>query len=233
MLTVILCICLGLCASAVGDDQYIYFDFVRQWGPNCCYQSHCREIPKEIRSWTIHGLWPSYNASSYPFDCEGKSCRFDESAVTDLLPQLDVEWPSDQKGGDVSFWTHEYCKHGTCCKDILPKEHDYFSHALALHHKLDIGAVLASANMTPDLHQSYSFEQLGAALAEGLGTKYATYWCRFVKESGMSKQLITQISVCVDKELIVRNCPESRGHACHPEEPFYLLPWDILNSNKL
>ena len=219
-----------LLGAAAGSNDYKYFDFTRQWSPNSCYKSphSCKELPASIDSWTIHGLWPSEDATHYPSDCAGSSCRLNSTEIDDLVDEMIQKWPTDYKGSNTKFWSHEYCKHGTCCEDVLPTEHDYFSHALALHDKLDMDAVLAAGGLVPSLTATYHLEQMDAALKAGFGVSRATYWCRFVKEDGTSKQLLFQVSVCIDKEMVPRDCPVTAHQSCDAKKPFYILPWDVL-----
>eukprot|EP00656_Telonema_subtile_P032743 TRINITY_DN35_c0_g1_i1.p1 TRINITY_DN35_c0_g1~~TRINITY_DN35_c0_g1_i1.p1 ORF type:complete len:165 (-),score=40.07 TRINITY_DN35_c0_g1_i1:282-776(-) len=72
-------------------------------------------------AWTLHGLWPQW----------GESCTkeaFDQSQLSDLMDQLNKDWPSCQ-GSTTSFWSHEWSKHGTCSGMT---QHDYFAKALSL-----------------------------------------------------------------------------------------------------
>ena len=223
-------------ASTERDNTYNYFDFVRQWSPNSCYKaSHqCKELPQKINYWTIHGLWPSKDAHHYPADCAGSSCHFNTSSIPDLLDEMHLRWPTDYTGGDTKFWGHEYCKHGTCCTDILPDIHHYFKAALQLNERLDVDAALARAGILPDLNKPYTFAQLDKAMTSSFGVDVATYWCRHVKdEQGSSMQLMFQISVCIDKDpasLQPRDCPKSDRPLCNEDDPFYLLPFSVIST---
>lgn len=229
------CLALLLAQSLVAaDNTYNYFDFVRQWSPNSCYKSGhpCKTLPAEINYWTIHGLWPSKDASHYPADCAGSSCQLNTTAIADLLDEMHLKWPTDYSGGDTKFWTHEYCKHGTCCTDVLPGIHDYFSAALKLNRQLDVDMALQSAGILPSVDKPYTFDQLNSAMKESFGVDEATYWCRYVKASnGESQQLVFQISVCITKDpssLKPRDCPVAAGNSCNMGQPFFLLPFSVL-----
>ena len=228
------CFLLLLAPSLISaDNTYNYFDFVRQWSPNSCYKaSHgCKQLPQQINFWTIHGLWPSRDASHYPADCAGSKCHLNTTAIPDLLDEMHLHWPTDYSGGDTKFWSHEYCKHGTCCTDVFPDVHHYFSAALTLNHHLDVDTALAKAGILPDLNKPYTFTQLDSAMKSSFGVDEATYWCRFVKEDdGSSRQLVFQISVCIAKDsasLNTQNCP-APGKSCVITKPFYLLPFSVL-----
>lgn len=47
----------------------------------------------------------------------------------------------------MSFWTHEYCKHGTCCTDVFPDQHSYFRGVLDLNKKYNMDTILDSAGI--------------------------------------------------------------------------------------
>lgn len=221
--------------SAGHSNEYKFFDMVRQWTPNTCYlSSHkCKHLIPQIKDvWTIHGLWPSLDAKHYPADCAGSTCHFNTSSIADLLPMMHVEWPTDYSGGDTKFWNHEYCKHGTCCTDVLPTQHDFFSKALELHHLYNVEQALAVAGIVPDLHVTYTMEQLRQAVETSFGVKEAVFWCRSVKDNGISKQLLFQISICFTKGFDVMDCPKVKPPLCAEDKPFYLLPYSILNSTE-
>ena len=236
MLAVCFALLLAQSLVSADDTSYNYFDFVRQWSPNYCYKSSrpCKALPAEINYWTIHGLWPSKDATQYPHDCAGSSCHFNTTTIPDLLDEMHLRWPTDYSGGDTKFWTHEYCKHGTCCTDILPDIHHYFSAALKLNRQLDVDRALQSAGILPSLDKPYTFEQLSSAMKDSFGVSQATYWCRYIKASnGESKQLVSQISVCITKDpnsLQPRDCPVAKGHSCDYNHPFYLLPFSVLEN---
>ena len=216
----------------LSKDDYRYFDFVRQWAPNVCYKSShiCKHLPSTISTWTIHGLWPTLDPTHYPSNCG--TCHFSAAAIADIAPEMHDKWPTDYKGGDTKFWSHEYCKHGTCCTDVLTSERDYFGQALTLHGELELEEALSGAGIEASEDQSYTLEQLEDAIETKFGVQRAHYWCRFIKENrhGHAKQLMYQLSVCVDKSLQAINCPEQPKHSCVRDKPFYLLPFSVLNT---
>ena len=92
---------------------------------------------------SIHGLWPEYTNGSWPQFCTS-NCTFSESPVNDLLPKLRASWPSLFHGNDA-FWRHEYCKHGSCARAIVPDEHAYFDAVLKLNERFDLNVRTACA----------------------------------------------------------------------------------------
>jgi len=81
--------------------------------------------------WTIHGLWPNWASS-----CQGSA--FDESQVTSIESQLKQYWLScpEYHDTDVSFWTHEWSKHGTCwAQRYNTTQLEFFSLGLKLYNQ--------------------------------------------------------------------------------------------------
>ena len=218
-------------ASTNTTTTYDTFKLVRQWYPNSCYKASppCISLPRVVKYWTIHGLWPSKRGSTDPAYCAGSSCHLNVSWLPDLVDMMHQRWPTYESGGDAQFWKHEYCKHGTCCTDELPSPHDYFNTALSLNHRLNMDKLLRNAGIVPDSRKSYPFKQLDKAME-----KKATYWCRTVaEEDGSSRQLVDQISLCMDKKRAsLIDCPV-QSIMCNTREPFYLLPFTKENKDEL
>lgn len=85
------------CVAAVDhDNTYNYFDFVRQWIPNSCYEAKpaCAHIPEWLDYWTLHGLWPSKDATHYPASCAGSKCYLNETSIRDLEDEMHKAWIS-------------------------------------------------------------------------------------------------------------------------------------------
>ena len=212
------------------SSNYNYFDFVRQWSPGMCYKRgyNCKDFPDHIDGWTIHGLWPSEDAWNYPSDCASR-CWLSTNTIRDLTNELHDEWPTAFGGGDTKFWAHEFCKHGTCCKDVYPSIRDYFSAGLSLHSALSLDDALAKANIHPSETKTFTFTQLDSALAAAFGDFRQSYWCRTIKEGSKSKQLLYQVSTCLDKHEKVVDCPIGKSHYCDRSHPLYLLPWSLID----
>lgn len=81
---------------------------------------------------SIHGLWPDYIQGGYPQFCTNQ--RFNFKEIQSILPDLNKHWNSC-KGKSVSFWKHEYEKHGTCFEPPTT-EFDYFNNALEAFNRL-------------------------------------------------------------------------------------------------
>ena len=95
------------------------------------YEFALIKCPNNTR-WTIHGLWPQHNDTSWPTDCHSMT-NWDPNAIEPLREKLETDWPScynEQR--NLAFWKHEWQKHGTCTK---MSEIDYFNTTLMLYHQ--------------------------------------------------------------------------------------------------
>lgn len=80
---------------------------------------------------TIHGLWPQYVDGTWPSTCSNE--KFDPAIMEEFgWDLLDERWPNVKASESnieeyVTFWEHEWTKHGTCSG---LSQHDYFNAAL-------------------------------------------------------------------------------------------------------
>eukprot|EP00246_Nothoceros_aenigmaticus_P009945 TRINITY_DN2609_c0_g1_i1.p1 TRINITY_DN2609_c0_g1~~TRINITY_DN2609_c0_g1_i1.p1 ORF type:complete len:225 (-),score=0.77 TRINITY_DN2609_c0_g1_i1:229-903(-) len=208
-------ILLVLCVSAtVAQAQnFDFFYLVVQWpgaycdtSNGCCYPT----TGKPASDFSIHGLWPNYNDGSYPSNCDSSN-PFQESLVQDLEPQLRVEWPTlaCPSGTGVTFWQHEWEKHGTCSESVL-NEHQYFQATLALRQQINFLGALNAAGIYPN-DKKYSLTSIKSALTSGLG-KTPGIECN--KDPSGNSQLY-QIYVCVDTDgSTIITCPVLPSGGC-------------------
>lgn len=78
--------------------------------------------------WSIHGLWPQFNQTTWPAYC--KNVSFNISTLEPLESQLKQRWFSCD-GSPESFWEHEWKKHGSCMF-VPTNEFTYFNRTLHL-----------------------------------------------------------------------------------------------------
>nr|GEV69125.1 extracellular ribonuclease LE-like [Tanacetum cinerariifolium] len=183
---------LVLCAS----QDFDFFYFVQQWPGSycdtkqgCCYP----ETGKPASDFGIHGLWPNRNDGSYPSNCDSSN-PFDSSKISDLMRQMQSDWPtlSCPSNDGLTFWGHEWDKHGTCSKSVLD-QHGYFSTALNLKTEIDILKALQNAGIQPN-GQTYSLSSIKDAIK---GASGYTPWIQCNKDESGNSQLY-QIYLCVD-----------------------------------
>lgn len=81
--------------------------------------------------YTIHGLWPQYNSTSWPQYCNiSKHFNWPTLRNSSIMPQLRRDWMTCKSyhKPEESFLKHEWLKHGTCTPFT---EIQYFSAGLA------------------------------------------------------------------------------------------------------
>lgn len=187
----------GGCVTATSWD-YMYLE--QQWPATSC--KNCTENTY----FTMHGLWPTNNDGSYPCNCE--STPFDPSAVASIRTSLDTYWPSFQED-DQSFWTHEWSKHGTCSAPLYTSQLEFFKGALGARAKYDLYQALASASITPSNSATYQASDIEAAVNKALGTT-PIISCGYHNE-------ISEMGLCLDKQLQPMACPSSQPQQCTGE----------------
>lgn len=119
-----------------GDELGDLYVFAYSWTPEFCYGESYPGCADPNDYWkthfTIHGLWPQFQAGGYPSYCTDEA--FDPAAPEAVGWDTMVQyWPDVQYAEDSSdydqFWEHEWTKHGTCSG--LEQE-DYFQAAIDL-----------------------------------------------------------------------------------------------------
>lgn len=85
----------------------------------------------ETSPYTIHGLWPTWNATTWPQFCDN-STIFDESKLEiGVIKAMNINWFSCPGfGTNFDFWSHEWSKHGTCSGLT---QNEYFSRGLSYY----------------------------------------------------------------------------------------------------
>jgi len=69
------------------------------------------------QDWSIHGLWPEYNQSSWPQYCNSSRNKdFTPKSIDFIMDLMNKYWYSCVPGNEQNweFWKHEWNKHGTC-----------------------------------------------------------------------------------------------------------------------
>ena len=86
----------------------------------------------QVHGYTIHGLWPDYGDGTYPQYC--KKVIFDINKLKPIEKELLDYWelPEDHDKLEISFWKHEYEKHGSCVFQEMD-ELTYFKTAIQLY----------------------------------------------------------------------------------------------------
>ncbi|XP_078171681.1 extracellular ribonuclease LE-like [Carex rostrata] len=185
---------------------YDFFYFVLQWpGSNCDTSSGCcyPSYGKPPSNFGIHGLWPNYNNSSYPANCDPNN-PFNISQIQDLVTSLRTNWPSlaCPSIDSTSYWQHEWNKHGTCSESVM-NQHAYFQVNLNLKSRIKLLQYLQSAGITPN-NEFYSLTNIKTAIKAGVGH---TPWIQCNKNAAGTYQLY-QVYICIDHSgTVLIDCP--------------------------
>jgi hypothetical protein len=84
------------------------------------------------KGYQIHGLWPQYDASSYPTNCPAPVYQNVEG---ELFDEMEKYWHNCDSTQD--FWNHEYTKHLSCIyQQYGIQEYDAFQLTLSLFEEL-------------------------------------------------------------------------------------------------
>jgi len=190
-----------------------YLMFTQQWPQTVCLAWKDRStanqclLPETVDSWTVHGIWPSNTSGNDPQFCN-RTWTFNITQLLPLLTRLEKYWPNVYAGtSQDDFWEHEWSKHGTCAASdmMLDGEFEYFERGLELVLKYDLNKALDAIGIVPSPDQSYELSQIHSAISTGLGS---TSSIACYKHKKTNQFLLKEIRVCLDKSLVIMNCPE-------------------------
>jgi len=204
---------IGLLSVSLGASQNNSWDYlllVQLWPGTVCSDSQCDE-PTTANYFTLHGLWPNRDDGTWPSYCGGST--FNPNSISDLIPTMDTVWtdlwePSD----DLTFWGHEWEKHGTCAASLasLSTQHDYFAFGLQLYQSTNLVSVLSSAGITQSPSATYPSSSFISAVESGLGV---TPWINCYNDDA-GQQLLDSIMLCASKSLALMDCPAPTKTSC-------------------
>lgn len=219
------------------EEAYYYYPkpldfyyFVQRWPASYCdWNSGTRGTccsPKKgngVSTFSIHGLWPTYNRGRGPQDCcspittnnlhDCQHKQFIPAKISDLEQKLDRYWPSIMYTGtgsrcstkiNVEFWKHEWEKHGTCSPLNLEP---YFQDTLSLRDRIHLHGALKTAGIYPN-GNDYSLTDITNAIRRGTG-KHPRIQCN---RNRAGKSQLFEVYVCVDKidAYTFIDCPTSQ-----------------------
>lgn len=134
---------------------------------------------------------------------------FDMNEISPLLPKLQEFWTNVEKETpEDGLWKHEWEKHGTCASVLPPfhSENYYFGQGLSWLQIYAMGTLLSKAGIEPDT-QLY----VGNIHNGIYGELKVNPVIECLHEAG-GKQFITEIRLCFDKELKLRDCDGAVGY---------------------
>jgi len=200
--------------------------FTQEWPPSACIAAeghhHC-VVPKDVQTWTIHGLWPSLGDTRGPGYCNN-SWHFRESEIKTLEPKMNLFWPNLFVDTPlVDLWKHEWTKHGTCAaaEPALRGEANYFNKTLLLRQKYAMEELLDVSSIKPNEKLGYKAANVIDALQTVL-RKNVTVQCIHSKKynTDSSIQLLSQIEICLDRHsLLPIDCLSSTN--CQKDKPIF------------
>ena len=126
--------------------------------PKVC-EDKMETVPKNVM--TIHGLWPSVIGEKLE-DCNTGDQIDVIIKDEDLQLKMQQYWPS-LKGGDKSFWDHEYNKHGYCWVQKYEKDgpEDFFGMTMALYEKKGLDKIILNGGFEIEPGtQSFDYDDL-------------------------------------------------------------------------
>lgn len=193
------------CRLNDSKPSFDYLTLSMQWPLGfCAIKKEIKKtcvVPDYVPGWTIHGLWPSSNAGKKdPFNCKGAP-QFHYTKIEKLKDALRKYWPDLLNSKqEVSFWEHEYDKHGTCAStmDGFGRVEDYFRQTLNLLHKYSPLDALNKAGIEPR-EDPYHASEIQAAIERAYGHSV----CPQCKD-----HVISELHVCLDKSLNIIECPK-------------------------
>ena len=179
--------------------QFDYYILALSWSPSYCEARQDR-APRGARdrqcdgrpfSFVVHGLWPQYDRG-FPSYCQVPPPRLDRNIVGRMLDLM----PSPR----LIF--HEWDQHGTC-SGLSPRAYfdDVRKARAAVKIPREYVELESSTSVTP--------REVAEAFLKanpGLSPRAISVFC--------DRIWLTEVRICLRKDLSFRDCTETRRHAC-------------------
>ena len=199
------------------DNSWTFLMMTQRWPATACdmHHSDCA-VPSDVNYFTVHGLWPNRD-DGYPSFCTHE--KMDQHDVAPILTQMQEYWTNYfSNSKPLSFWEHEWEKHGTCASNVA--EYDtpekYFEAGLKFRSKFDWKAALAKHNIVPSNKKTYTYDAIvKAAESEFGGT--AVVKCEHTKLG----QVLAQAVTCIGKDGNTVSCDSIHSN-CNMKEEIYM-----------
>jgi ribonuclease T2 len=182
--------------------QFAFYVLALSWSPSYCAAAAersdgrvpTRECSAHSYSFIVHGLWPQYDRG-FPRSCQAPAPRLARalvSAMLDLMPSPRLVYS-------------EWDRHGTC-SGLSPRR--YFDTVRKAR------AAVKIPQQYLDLQQPLEVAPAAVAAAfiaanPGLATGDIAVACR--------GKWLTEVRLCLTKDLQFRACPDVVAHACRRE----------------
>ncbi|XP_046545089.1 ribonuclease Oy-like isoform X1 [Haliotis rubra] len=230
---VVIVLFLALMNTAIsGDKNWTYFVFAQHWPPSLCNDASqmnhtCKGLPKPVKTWTVHGLWPTNIDEPRVKNCNG-SWHFNCTKIKPLQKQLETSWPNLFEDTNFTWlWKHEWTAHGTCAASLeaTNNEFRYFQKALSLNSVTAFNPQTALENfgITPSCTRAYSVNAIQKALMEyfRLDTPLKIICAR---QRVTGRTMLLEIHMALSKTFNVTRMPSNSTSCCTPADQIYIFP---------
>jgi len=192
----------GAAAQDARQNEAGKFDFyvlALSWSPSYCEQAGERAPPQQCGarpfSFVVHGLWPQYERG-FPEFCQQPAPRLDRNIVSSMLDLM----PAPR----LIF--HEWDKHGVCSG--LPAR-GYFE---------TIRKARAGVKIPPEFLEPKAAVMVTPDEVEDAFVKANPGMSRAGIAVTCGGPRLSEVRICMTKDLTFRNCPEIDRRACRNDK---------------
>ncbi|XP_071079873.1 ribonuclease Oy-like [Haliotis cracherodii] len=236
---IVIVLSLSLINMAISrDNKWNLFVFAQQWPPAACINAppkyNCNHVPNQVKTWTVHGLWPNLDDMKV-MNCNN-SWHFNWDMVKSLEKQLNASWPNMfGKQPHQWLWKHEWQKHGTCAATLKATDNQlrYFQKALSLNSiaAFNPQKALEKAGITPSCSKAYSIDAIKDAVKKYFRINTDLHMtCS--RHKIMDRTLLQEIYIALTKTFNVTRLPDHHDLFCKPKDKIYILPLHDIHCSK-
>ena len=183
--------------------QFDFYVLSLSWSPSYCEaaedrtggRTRDRQCSGRPFAFVVHGFWPQYERG-FPSDCQVPAPRLARAIVDDMLDIM----PSPR----LVF--HEWDRHGTC-SGLSPKA--YFGL---------VRAAWAALKIPPDYVQVDQPISVTPGQVAGAFLKANPQLARDAINVSCDGRRLTEVRICLTKELTFRSCPEMARYSCRRDK---------------
>jgi len=183
--------------------QFDFYVLSLSWSPSFCEtaedrtggRARDRQCSGRPFAFVVHGFWPQYERG-FPSDCQVPAPRLARALVDDMLDIM----PSPR----LVF--HEWDRHGTC-SGLSPKA--YFGL---------VRAAWAAVKIPPDYVQVDQPISVTPGQVAGAFLKANPQLARDAINVSCDGRRLTEVRICLTKELTFRSCPEMARYSCRRDK---------------
>ena len=184
-------------------SQFDFYVLSLSWSPSFCEaaedrtggRARDRQCSGRPFAFVVHGFWPQYERG-FPSDCQVPAPRLARAIVDDMLDIM----PSPH----LVF--HEWDRHGTC-SGLSPKA--YF----AL-----MRTAWVAVKIPPDYAQVDQPISVTPGQVAGAFLKANPQLARDAINVSCDGRRLTEVRICLTKELTFRSCPEMARYSCRRDK---------------